>query len=295
VIASLLIAAYGYELIKQNKKHLAEVRNPDAATFDEIKEVLTSIVPEGVCPASIGSAYLWLAFPEFDQCYFAQMEARLDERLDLDGKDYALIVQPKLDARFKKLTGGAEKYHLLGELRKTAYGTFDIYYTGSDPRYLAIEPKLYYFFGHKRGRVSSDQIAAGKEVWAVEGSKLAQYAAELNAGAELNEISDDAEETNKESRNLMKLCDVDLNANTIYQVSVDSSHEAGWSLVIFDDSTGALIQDIESGDQKEMKRFDGLFKTTSGNRVRLAIRRSGAKASGPLPISRISISEIVRM
>ena len=295
VLAVLVFAVYGYELIKQNEKHLVEARNPNVATFDEIKEALTSIVPDGVCPASIGSAYLWLAFPEFDQCYFAQMEARLDEPLDLDGKEYAIIVQPKLNARLEKLTGGAEKYHLLGELRKTAYGTFNVYYTGTNPRYLSIEPKHYYFFGHGRGRVSSDQIAASREIWAAEGPKLSQYAEEVSSGIELDEISDDAGEKNKESRKLINLCAVDLNANTIYRVSVDTSNEAGWSLLIVDDGTGALIQDIENSDQKEPKHFDGLFKTANGNRVRLAIRRWGAKASDALPVSRIGISEIARM
>ncbi|HEX8185900.1 MAG TPA: hypothetical protein VF747_14140, partial [Blastocatellia bacterium] len=295
VIVALLIAGYGYALLRQNQRYLAQVRNPEVATFDEIKEALRSIVPEGVCPASIGSAYMWLAFPELDHCYFAQMEARLDERLNIDGKDYALIVQPKLSARLKKLTGGAEKYHLLGELKKTAYGTFDIYYTGSDPRYLALEPKYYYFFGRQRGSVSDDQVAAGREIWAAEGPELSQRAVEINTGTELDDAGDDAEEKKGQGRRLLNLCEVELSANTIYRVKVDSSSEAGWSLVILDYGTGELIQDIESGERNGPTQFDGLFKTTSGNRVRLAIRRTGAKASDPLPISRISISEIARV
>jgi hypothetical protein len=223
------------------------------------------------------------------------MEARLDERLDIDGKDYALIVQPKLNSRLKKLTGGAEKYHLLGELRKTAYGTFNIYYTGTDPRYLSIEPKHFYFFGRERGCVSSDQIEAGREIWAADGPQLSPYAAEVSTGTDFDETSDDTDEKNAQSRKLINLCEVDLDANTIYRVGVDTSYDAAWSLVIVDLATGALIQEVESADQKERKHFDGLFKTTNGHRVRLAIRRAGAKGSDPLPISRISISEIVRM
>ena len=158
VIVALLVAGFGYELFRQNRTYLAQVRNPDQPAFEEIKTALRSIVPEGMCPVSIGSAYLWLAFPEHDRCYFASMEARPDHRLDLNGKDYAMIVKPKFENRLRKLTGaGFEQYHLLGELNKTAYGTFYIYYTGSDPRYLELAPKRYQFFRRQRGFVAVEQ------------------------------------------------------------------------------------------------------------------------------------------
>jgi 4-amino-4-deoxy-L-arabinose transferase-like glycosyltransferase len=158
-MAVLLIAGYGYGLVKQNRRYLAQVNNPKLADFEEIKMALRAVVPEGVCPVSIGSGYLWLAFPEYDQCFFAHMEARLDESLDLDGKDYALIIRPKFMKRARKLTGGVEKYHLIGELRKTVYGTFQIYYTGADPRYLGLEPKRFQFFGQERGYTTDDRAS----------------------------------------------------------------------------------------------------------------------------------------
>jgi 4-amino-4-deoxy-L-arabinose transferase-like glycosyltransferase len=151
VIAVLCAGVYGYVLMGQYHRYLQQVNNPTLADFEELKNVLRTVVPEGLCPVSVGSGYLWLAFSEYDQCYFAHMETRLDEMLDLDGKDYALIVRPKFMNRVRKLTGGVEKYHLIGELRKTAYGTFYIYYTGSDPRYLQLAPKRFQFFGQQRG------------------------------------------------------------------------------------------------------------------------------------------------
>jgi hypothetical protein len=154
-----LIAGYGYVLLKQYQRYSRQVNNPMLADFEEMKKVLRAVVPEGVCPVSIGSGYLWLAFPEYDQCYFAHMETRLDEMLDLDGKEYALIVRPKFMNKVRKLTGGVEKYHLIGELKKTAYGTFYIYYTGTDPRYLELEPKRFHFFGQQRGYIGDEQPA----------------------------------------------------------------------------------------------------------------------------------------
>jgi hypothetical protein len=157
LIVALLVGGYGYELLRQNKRYLASVRDPDRASFDEFKAALRSTVPDGVCPVSVASGYVWLAFPEQDQCYFAYMEARLDEPLDLEGRDYALIMHPKFENRLRRLTGaGFEKYHLLGELQKTAYGSFRVYYTGSDPRFLASAPKRYYFSGRRRGYVSDE-------------------------------------------------------------------------------------------------------------------------------------------
>lgn len=159
VMISLTAVGYGYVLAQQNQKYLQRAKNPDAADFEEIKSALRAVVPEGVCPASIGSGYLWLAFPEYDQCYFAHMETKLDEKLDLEGKEYALIVRPRFMNKLNKLTGGVEKYHLIGELNKTAYGTFHIYYTGSDSRYLGLKPKRFDFSGQRRGHTSGDGLS----------------------------------------------------------------------------------------------------------------------------------------
>jgi 4-amino-4-deoxy-L-arabinose transferase-like glycosyltransferase len=157
LIVALVVGGFAYELLGQNTSYLASVRDPDRASFDEFKAALRSTVPDGLCPVSVASGYVWLAFPEQDQCYFAYMEARVDEPLDLQGREYALIMHPKFENRLRRLTGaGFEKYHLLGELQKTVYGSFRVYYTGSDPRILACAPKRYYFSGRRRGYVSDE-------------------------------------------------------------------------------------------------------------------------------------------
>lgn len=158
-IGILLIAGYGYGLARQNQQYLARVTDPELATFYEVKEALRDIVPEGVCPASIGNAFVWLAFPEQDDCYFAYTEVKNDEPIVLDGKEYALVVKPKILERLNRLTGGVEKYHLLGEIKKTAYGTLRVYYTGTDPRILALAPKRYQFFGRKRGFITDEGVS----------------------------------------------------------------------------------------------------------------------------------------
>lgn len=149
-VVALLAVGYGVVLAKQGRSYWHEVHRPDHASFAETVAALRSIVPNEVCPVSIGSAYLWLAFPEYDQCYFAHMEARMDEKLELTGKEYALIVKPKLENRVRMLTGnGFDKYHLLGELERTAYGSLSVYYTGSSPSILALAPKRFSFIQNR--------------------------------------------------------------------------------------------------------------------------------------------------
>ena len=151
---ALIFVCYGYALISQSRSYWDAVHKPDHPSFAEIKSALRSIVPEDVCPVSISSAYLWLVFPEYDQCYFAYMEARDDELLDLAGKEYALMVKPKHENRLRNVTGaGFEKYHLLAELEGTAYGSLSVYYTGSSPRLLTLAPKRFSF-----GLKGSDEV-----------------------------------------------------------------------------------------------------------------------------------------
>lgn len=292
VIAALLMSVYGYELLKQNGKYLEQVRDPERATFEPFKAALRSIVPAEVCPVSIASAYVWLAFPEYDQCYFAHMEARLDEPLVLEGSEYALIVQPRLESRLRKLTGaGFEKYHLLGELKKTPYGNFNIYYTGTDARYLARGSRRYYFFGRQRGYVEDEQIAAGREVWSAGAGELSRAASSVDLGSEPDDV--EAEPSGETQRQrVTSLSAVELDANKIYQVSAAGIDRSGFELVVLDDSTGAVIQRIAASEADGQQRLEGLFKTSSSNRIRLAIRMTGGVPAGSLPFTRIIIREI---
>jgi hypothetical protein len=124
------------------------VRAPNLATFDEFATVLRSIVPDELCPVAVQNPSVWLVFPEKDQC-FATIEPRMQNEVDLDGKDYVLIRRAKKDLDAPERRDG--RYHLLGEMNNTLYGNLLIYYTGNDPRFLSLEPKTYQFFDEQRG------------------------------------------------------------------------------------------------------------------------------------------------
>jgi 4-amino-4-deoxy-L-arabinose transferase-like glycosyltransferase len=154
IAVALLI--YGGLLVRQAARFVREVRNPQLATFDELGATLKEIIPAGLCPVAVKNPSVWLAFPESDRC-FATIENRMKEALDLDGNEYALVTRPNVAARGAERANSIEmadeKYHLLGEMRDTAYGTLLIYYTGRDPRILALAPKRFQFNGLTRGRM----------------------------------------------------------------------------------------------------------------------------------------------
>lgn len=157
-LVALAVTGFGLQLARQYRDYSTRVRNPELASFEEFTSVIRSIVPDGLCPLAVKNPSVWLAFPETDRC-FATIEGRMKEDLDIDGRDYALVTRPNfsLDRDAKREGAKSEgedslrDYHLLGEMRETPYGSLLIYYTGKDPRYLALEPKRYQFFGDWRG------------------------------------------------------------------------------------------------------------------------------------------------
>lgn len=158
-LVALAVTGYGLQLASQYRDYLTRVRNPELASFEEFTTVIRSIVPDELCPVAVKNPSVWLAFPEMDRC-FATIEGRMREDLDIDGKDYALVTRPNFSlertprregSRVSSDDARLDDYHLLGEMRETPYGNLLIYYTGKDPRYFALEPKRYRFFGEVRG------------------------------------------------------------------------------------------------------------------------------------------------
>src|SRR6185369_12853655 len=282
VVVAIVIASYGYELVKQNRNYLTHVRNPDQASFDDLTTALRSVVPDGVCPASIASGYLWLAFPERDDCYFAYMEASLDEPLELEGKDYALIVKPKFEGSVSKLTGaGFERFHLLGELNRTPYGTLLVYYTGNDPRFTALAARRYYFFGHQRGYVSDEQVARSHEVWSASSAEFTWNPAAPSQSFRSDDDDEASPENGHRKGRWMEICAVDLNANSIYQVAADITDQQDFDLAVIDGQTLFPVERISEGADAS-RRFEGLFKTGRNGRVKIAVRVPQANlAAGP--------------
>ncbi len=167
-VACVIVAvvAYGALLVRQSARFIREIRNPRLATFDEFASTLKEIIPDGLCPVAVKNPSVWLAFPESDHC-FATIESRMKEALDLDGREYALVSRPNVAARGAERAGSLEmadeKFHLLGEMRDTPYGTLLIYYTGRDPHILALAPKRFQFNGLERGRRVLNEPDGGSE------------------------------------------------------------------------------------------------------------------------------------
>jgi 4-amino-4-deoxy-L-arabinose transferase-like glycosyltransferase len=154
-VAALAFVIHTSLLVIQGRRYLAEVRNPNLASFAEFTAAIRGIVPEGLCPVAVKNPSIWLAFPEKDSC-FASIENRVREEAfaDISGKDYALVIRP--NALPESSSETPFNYHLLGEMWNTPYGNLLIYYTGEDPRYLAIKPKRFDFFGERAGYTSRE-------------------------------------------------------------------------------------------------------------------------------------------
>jgi hypothetical protein len=149
-VAAVGILVYGFYFLRQNRRYLNAVRNPELASFEEFKEVIRSIVPPGVCPVAVKAPVIWMAFPESDRC-FATIEKRMLGSVDLAGKEYALVTQNKGPENWSRALIG--DYHLLGQLSGTPYGDLSIYYTGTNPEYLRLPAVHYRFFERLRGHI----------------------------------------------------------------------------------------------------------------------------------------------
>ncbi|HVG19593.1 MAG TPA: glycosyltransferase family 39 protein [Blastocatellia bacterium] len=287
---ALAVVAFGLQLARQNRRYLREVRNPDLASFEEIKGVLRGIVPDGVCPVAMKAPVLWLAFPEYDYC-FATIEKRMMKNVDIDGKEYAVMMPSAYHKN--RLPGTREldaKYHLLGELKDTPYGAIRVYYTGANPDYLARQPEIYYFFGQHRGHVSQEQVAQAREVWSGGPSAVGDQGAGPGVLADAEGFSIQAK---GRGGKLIDLWSVDLKPETVYRLSFDASTKAGkWELALLDERTGGAIHREQVRDQLDSQRIEGLFKTSREDRVRLVAQPLTRNAGEPLRISRITISEI---
>lgn len=289
IAVALAGVAYGALLVRQNVRFIREVTNPHVASFEEFARVLRSIVPESVCPASIERPVMWLAFPEFDRCY-ASIERRMADNVDIDGKDYALILSTRKNPVYIK--DPDENYTLLGKMENTPYGDMRVYYTGTDPRYRSLAPVSYQFFERWRGHLRDDQIAAARPVWSAN-------AKELSAGARSADAVLKPDGLDMESRgsvwlqHSVDLCSVELKPNTAYEVIVDgASSGAGWHLVIVDAATDQLAKQIVIAERQGSQRIEGLFRTFDTSRVRIAARAGTERPGAPLCITRVTINEV---
>lgn len=277
---------YAYRFASQNRDYLRAAANPQRATFDQLAGVLRSVVPEDVCPVGVKQGVLWLAFPEKDYC-FAAIENRMQEALDIKGNEYALIASGRRNKKEGKLIRElTEDAKLIAELKRTAYGTLSVYYTGTNAAHLSLATARYTFFGKERGYASEAEIDGAREVWAAS-------AEELNKSAgETNNIASPASFTVRQSAKdfgLIKLCSVELGEAMIYQLILDTSNQQGhWEVVITEDETSAVLY----AGKLKADRFADIFKTKRSGRIAINVRHATQKADGLISISRVSLREV---
>jgi hypothetical protein len=280
-VVALTTFAYGRALVRQNKRYLKQVQNPDLLNFEEFRSVLREIVPEDTCPVAMKSPVMWLAFPQADRC-FATIEDRMKDAVDIDGKDYSVILpNAKLNARGPWKEELDRKYHLLGELRNSVYGDVLVYYAGVDPRHLAQAARIYHFFDDRRGHYTDEQLAQAPEVWALE----PRGAGSVNQGMVI------ASPEGARGITLVEIGSATLKPEMLYQAAVESRDVVSkWELVVLDLSTGEWIAQVELLDGAQ--RTATLFKTTTTGLVRLALRPVDPRSAKAVTVNRAAIREV---
>jgi 4-amino-4-deoxy-L-arabinose transferase-like glycosyltransferase len=270
-----------YQAIRQAKQYLTAVRNPEAATFDEFKTALRSLVPEGVCPVAVREPVVWLAFPEQDRC-FANIQDRMKEAVDIDGNEYAMIVAPNLADEW--VAEIATTHHrLLGELFDTPYGSYQVYYTGTDARWLALAPRRYQFFGKLRGAVGEDQMAQAREVWSARPADLQLRAASVEATVTAERLTIQR----ARQQGVIELSAVDLKPNTIYQLQHDATSSSdAWTIVVLEDQTDLRLYEKKVGLTPANEGLAGLFRTGARNRIHMGVMAAGKGTPVALTLTR---------
>lgn len=291
VLVAVLALGFAYQLVKQNKRYLKIVRSPDLASFEQFKTALRSLVPEGVCPVAVREPVLWLAFPEQDRC-FANIQDRMKKAVDIDGNEYALIVAPALAHHWLGQIAGGHHY-LLGELMNTPYGDFQVYYTGVDPRWMERAPVSYRFFKNQRGYASDEQIAQAREVWSAGPAELKQCAGLAASAIESGRLVIQSAQQGARADGFIKLCELELEPDTIYQMKADAMAEANqWTLVALEDKSNAWLGHGGLVETEKPGPVERLFKTGKINRVTIGLLPTAKGFAEPPRISRLVIREV---
>jgi 4-amino-4-deoxy-L-arabinose transferase-like glycosyltransferase len=274
--------------VRQEVKFVRAVTNPYLASFAEFADVIRSIVPAGICPASIERPVVWLAFPESDRCYVT-IERRMADKIDIDGNDYALIIPTKRNPVYVK--DPDEYYSLLGTMENTPYGSIRVYYTGTNPRYRGLSPGHYSFFEKWRGHVSDEEVKAAVEVWSADAASLRTDTPSVNSVATRDGLSI-ALPNNGASRQV-ELCSLDLAPNAAYQILVDAtSNEPGWQLGIADLQTGQWCAQVAIPDQRGPQQIEALFRTFAGNRFKMIASALKTNSESRLTVVHITIRKV---
>jgi 4-amino-4-deoxy-L-arabinose transferase-like glycosyltransferase len=285
----LLVGALGvgYLGFDQTRRYLRAARSPDQASFEEFTTALRNVVPEGVCPIAVREPVLWLAFPEDDLC-FLNIQKRSKKAADIDGKEYAMIVAPKSAREWVDSIAGKNN-QLVGRVSDTAYGSYEIYYTGVDPRWKEGEPVHYQFFGTHRGYVSDREIAGAREIWSADPTGLKQCGAP--GAIEADGLAINLLDENGRRDGIVELCAVELKPDTIYQAALEGSPDAGAvSVAVLDAESGISVLD-QAGPKRQSSMLSGLFRTGKNDLFKVAVR-SLIPGDVTIKLTRITIREV---
>lgn len=282
---ALSIIGFVFLLTKQHFRYLGEVHNPDLASFNEMSDVLREMAPAELCPIAVKAPVMWLAFLEKDRC-FATIERRMAEAVDIDGKDFALIVRPKNPDFWARNLD--QDHALLGELTDTPYGNFLVYYTGVDARYLPFHPARYYFFRRWRGHVSNEQVAQAREVWRADGTELGKIGG-------LADPVITAEGLAIQPGSFAEVCSIELKAGTVYQVRLELRSQSECEAILIDAETGLWIENLAVSGRNAAQSVEGVFRTLGSPRVKLGIRSLEPGSTNPVHISGVSIREVASL
>lgn len=283
-VAAFLALGFAAQTVRQYRRYLREATNPQLAQFEEIKDGLREAVPEGVCPVSIKAPVLWLAFPEHDRC-FATIQGRMKEALDLEGNEYAILLPSPEDQAHRSWTEEFDqKYPLIASLQETAYGTINIYYTGTRPEYRALPTKRMFFFGDRRGHVTDEQLANAREIWSAS-------ADQLSASVSPNTLRDGSILISPPHHsNPIELSSVAVKPGAAYEFQLQATAiKKEWQALVLDDRGETVLQRVLIDPSQT--QVAGLF-TSEGQSVRLAVQHFGAGEKNPLQITRIMLREV---
>ncbi|HXF40326.1 MAG TPA: glycosyltransferase family 39 protein [Blastocatellia bacterium] len=299
ICALIFTAMFGYQATKLYKRYITNVRNPELARFEDFKTAIRSVVPEGVCPVEVGDPVMWLAFLEHHLC-FGYIEERMQDNVDIDGKEYAMIVDPRIASQWIESLA-ANHNHLLGELNNTPYGDLQVYYTGTDPRWLERAPLRYQFFGKRRGFASEAAIAQAQDVWSADADELSKRASFPSPLIEPEGLL--VGQTGQSSRAdlFVPLCSISLEPGGVYQVVLDAQAEPNqWSLLVLDEQSGARLCTQEVGEKRKrtdepaqrLRVFDGVFRTGTNNRVIVGVIPKAQVVAVPFHVSQLRIRTV---
>jgi len=297
ICALIFTAMFGYQATKLYKRYITNVRNPELARFEDFKTAIRSVVPEGVCPVEVGDPVMWLAFLEHHLC-FGYIEERMQDNVDIDGKEYAMIVDPRIANQWLESLA-ANHNHLLGELNNTPYGDLQVYYTGTDPRWLALAPLRYQFFGKRSGFASEAAVVQAQDLWSADANELAESARLSSPVIDPEGLLVGQPGQSLRADLFIPLCSIALEPDAVYQLAFGAEAQPGqWSLIVLEEQTGARLCTRKIGEKKRMSEsaqlrvLDGVFRTGRNNRVVVGVLPNIPSGAEPFHISRLNIRKV---